>query len=222
MKKILLILTAVTVVFTLSQCNSNGGEKGNNNSQCYKTAENQVIKAIMERRSIRKYKDTPVEHEKLAKIVKCGINAPSGINKQPWEIRVVESQELINQVNEVYKKANPDIMEKDPLFKNMFRNAPNLICVATAQGGNLDCGLLGENMMLAAQSMGLGTCCLGGPVRFLKDNADAKFFLDKLGFSEGYELIYILAIGYPDESPDAKPRDERNKHFYHGKTSRQN
>jgi nitroreductase len=162
----------------------------------------------MERRSIRKYKDTPVEHEKLATIVKCGINAPSGINKQPWEIRVVESQELINQVNEVYKKANPDIMEKDPSFKNMFRNAPNLICVATAQGGNLDCGLLGENMMLAAQSMGLGTCCLGGPVRFIKDNADAKFFLEKLGFSEGYDLIYILAIGYPDESPDAKPRDE--------------
>ena len=208
MKKILSILAAAAVVFSLSQCNSNGGDKGDTNSQCCQTADNQVIKAIMERRSIRKYKDTPVEHEKLATIVKCGINAPSGINKQPWEIRVVESQELINQVNEVYKKANPDIMEKDPSFKNMFRNAPNLICVATAQGGNLDCGLLGENMMLAAQSMGLGTCCLGGPVRFLKDNADAKFFLDKLGFSEGYDLIYILAIGYPDESPDAKPRDE--------------
>jgi nitroreductase len=208
MKKILSILAAAAVVFSLSQCNSNGGDKGDTNSQCCQATDNQVIKAIMERRSIRKYKDTPVEHEKLATIVKCGINAPSGINKQPWEIRVVESQELINQVNEVYKKANPDIIEKDPSFKNMFRNAPNLICVATAQGGNLDCGLLGENMMLAAQSMGLGTCCLGGPVRFIKDNADAKFFLDKLGFSEGYDLIYILAIGYPDESPDAKPRDE--------------
>lgn len=208
MKKFLSILAAAAVVFSLSQCNSNSGDKGDTNSQCCQATENQVIKAIMERRSIRKYKDTPVEHEKLATIVKCGINAPSGINKQPWEIRVVESQELINQVNEVYKKANPDIMEKDPSFKNMFRNAPNLICVATAQGGNLDCGLLGENMMLAAQSMGLGTCCLGGPVRFLKDNSDAKFFLDKLGFSDGYDLIYILAVGYPDESPDAKPRDE--------------
>ena len=214
MKKILLTLAAIAAVFSLSQCCSGDGEKCKkgadcqNAEQCCKGGENQVVKAIMERRSIRKYKDTPVEHEKLATIVKCGINAPSGINKQPWEIRVVESQELINQVNEVYKKANPDIMEKDPSFKNMFRNAPNLICVATAQGGNLDCGLLGENMMLAAQSMGLGTCCLGGPVRFLKDNADAKFFLDKLGFSEGYDLIYILAIGYPDESPDAKPRDE--------------
>ena len=95
----------------------------------------------------------------------------------------------------------------------MFRNAPNLICVATAQGGNLDCGLLGENMMLAAQSMGLGTCCLGGPVRFLKENEDAKFFIEKLGFSEGYDLIYILAIGYPDETPAAKPRDESKVKF---------
>ena len=210
MKKILFTLTAFAVAILLSQCC--GGDKCKNENQC-QGGENQVVKAIMERRSIRKYKDTPVEHEKLAEVVKCGINAPSGINKQPWEIRVVESQELINQVNEVYKKANPDILEKDPSFKNMFRNAPNLICVAGEQNSGLDCGLLGENMMLAAQSMGLGTCCLGGPVRFLKENEDAKFFIEKLGFSEGYDLIYILAIGYPDESPAAKPRDESKVKF---------
>ena len=84
---------------------------------------------------------------------------------------------------------------------------------AAENNAGLDCGLLGENRMLAAQSMGLGTCCLGGPVRFIKDNADAKFFLDKLGFSDGYELIYILAVGYPDESPAAKPRDEGKVKF---------
>ena len=87
-------------------------------------------------------------------------------------------------------------------------NAPNLICVATPKDrGQLDAGMLGENMMLAAQSLGLGTCCLGGPVRFLKANEEAKPYLDRLGFSEGYELLYILAIGYPDEQPAAKPRD---------------
>ncbi len=177
------------------------------------STENQVVKAIMERRSIRQYKDTPVEHEQLAQVVKCGINAPSGMNKQPWEIRVVESQELINQVNEVYKQANPDAVKNDPAFKNMFRNAPNLICVAAENNAGLDCGLLGENMMLAAHSLGLGTCCLGGPIGFLKNNPDAKYFIEKLGFSEGYDLIYILAIGYPDESPAAKPRDEGKVKF---------
>lgn len=213
-------LTAFAVAMSLCQCASQKNDdkctKDDNcqkSEQCNKNTENQVVKAIMDRRSIRNYKDTPVEHEKLAEVVKCGINAPSGMNKQPWEIRVVESQELINQVNEVYKKANPDIMQKDPSFKNMFRNAPNLICVASAPNGGLDCGLLGENMMIAAQSMGLGTCCLGGPIGFLKNNEDAKFFIEKLGFSEGYDLIYMLAIGYPDECPDAKPRDESKVKF---------
>ena len=169
---------------------------------------NPMLSNMMARRSIRKYLDKPVEHEKLEVIVRAGINAPSGMNRQPWIIRVVEDQKLIADVTEVYKRNNPEQVKRDKDFKNMFRNAPNLICVCTpAEGGALDAGLLGENMMLAAQSMGLGTCCLGGPVRFLNSNAEAKFFLDRLDIPEGYKLNYILAIGYPDEQPDAKPRD---------------
>ena len=170
---------------------------------------NPVLSNIMARRSVRKYLDKPVEHEKLEVIVRAGINAPSGMNRQPWIVRVVEDQQLIADVNEVFKRNNPEQVARDPNFKNMFRNAPNLICVCTPAegGGELDAGLLGENMMLAAQAMGLGTCCLGGPVRFLNTNADARFFLDRLDIPEGYKLNYILAIGYPDEQPDAKPRD---------------
>ncbi len=169
---------------------------------------NPVLSAMMARRSIRNYADRPVEHEKLEVIVRCGINAPSGMNRQPWAVRVVEGPQLIRDVTEVYRKANPDQVARDPDFKNMFRNAPTLICVCTPNnGGQLDAGMLGENMMIAAQAMGLGTCCLGGPVRFLKSNEQAKFFLDRLDIPSGYELNYILAIGYPDEQPAAKPRD---------------
>ena len=170
---------------------------------------NPVLSNMMARRSIRKYLDKPVEHEKLEVIVKCGINAPSGGNRQPWIIRVVEDQKLIADVTEVFKQQNPEQVARDKDFKNMFRNAPNLICVCTPAkgGGELDAGLLGENMMLAAQSMGLGTCCLGGPVRFLLSNKKCKFFLDRLDIPADYKLNYILAIGYPDEQPDAKPRD---------------
>ncbi len=176
---------------------------------------NDVVSAIMARRSIRKYLDKPVEHEKLEAVVRCGINSPSGMNRQPWVIRVVEDQKLIAEVNEVYKKANPAQVKRDKNFKNMFRNAPNLICVCTPAkgGGELDAGMLGQTMMLAAQSMGLGTCCLGGPVRFVKTNADAKFFIDRLDIPADYELNYILAIGYPDEQPQAKPRDESKVKF---------
>lgn len=170
---------------------------------------NPVLSSIMARRSIRKYLDKPVEHEKLDVIVKCGINAPSGMNRQPWIVRVVEDQKLIVDVTEVYKQENAEQVKRDKDFKNMFRNAPNLICVCTPAngGGELDAGLLGENIMLAAQSMGLGTCCLGGPVRFLLSNEKCKFFLDRLDIPDDYKLNYIIAIGYPDEQPDAKPRD---------------
>ena len=170
---------------------------------------NPVVGAIMARRSVRKYLDRPVEHEKLMTLARCAINAPSGMNAQPWLVRVVEDQKLINDVTEVYKKANAEQVKRDADFKNMFRNAPNLICVCTPAkgGGQLDAGLLGENVMLAAHALGLGTCCLGGPVRFLKSNADARFFLERLDIPTDYELNYIIAVGYPDEQPDAKPRD---------------
>ena len=171
---------------------------------------NPVLSSIMARRSIRKYLDKPVEHEKLEVIARAGINAPSGMNRQPWIVRVVEDQKLIADVTEVFKAKNPDMVNRDQNFKNMFRNAPNIICVCTPAkgGGELDAGLLGENMMLAAQSMGLGTCCLGGPVRFINTDPGAKFFLDRLEIPEDYRLNYIIAIGYPDEQPEAKPRDE--------------
>ena len=157
---------------------------------------NPVLSNIMARRSVRKYLDKPVEHEKLEVIVKCGINAPSGMNRQPWIVRVVEDQKLIANVNQA-------------AGRSQFYGAPALICVCTPAngGGELDAGLLGENMMLAAQSMGLGTCCLGGPVLFLLSYEKCMFFLDRLDIPADYKLNYILAIGYPDEQPEAKPRD---------------
>ncbi len=172
--------------------------------------ENDVIKTIMQRRSVRKYLDKPVEHEKLAVVAKCGINAPNGMNSQKWQVRVVENQEWISGVTEVFKKANPDMVKRDADFKNMFRNAPNIIVIATPKkgGGDVDAGLMGENMILAAQSLGLGTCCLGGPVRFLAASEEAKPYIEKLDIPDDYKINYIIAIGYPDETPQVKPRDE--------------
>lgn len=170
---------------------------------------NDVVSTIMARRSVRKYLDRPVEHEKLQLLAQCGINAPNGMNSQKWAVRVVESQDFISATTEFFKKANPDMVVRDPNFKNMYRNAPNIICVATLDGkSTLDAGMLGENIMIAAQSLGLGTCCLGGPVRFLNTSADCKPYLDKLNLPEGYQISFIIAVGYPDEQPEAKPRDE--------------
>ena len=152
---------------------------------------NPVLSNIMARRSIRKYLDKPVEHAKLEAVALAGINAPSAMNLQNWAVRIIEDQKLLADV------------------KGMCRNAPNLICVcAPAEGRfDLDAGLMGQNMMLAAQSLGLGTCIQTGPIRFLTTDEKAKTFLDSLDIPEGYKLLYVLSIGYPDESPAAKPRD---------------
>lgn len=170
---------------------------------------NQVIETIMARRSVRKYLPQPVNRDTMQVILDCGINAPNGQNKQSWAIRVVDNPEFINGLTEVYKKANPKAAE-DPNFRNMFRNAPTVVFIANDTAydfSQVDCGLLGENMILSAWSMGIGSCCLGGPIRFMKADPGAAEYLKRLNIPEGYDLLYCIAFGYPDESPAAKPRD---------------
>ena len=171
-------------------------------------AENAVIEAIMNRRSIRMYKDMPVEREKLRLIAECGVNAPNGMNSQPWELRIVDDMEMIDAISDSYRRDNPEAVERDPNFKNMFRNAPAVIFIAVPESeSGLNAGLLGENICLSAYSLGLGTVCLGGPVGYLKNSEAGKAFLERLDFSDGYDLLYMIGVGYPDESPEAKPRD---------------
>ena len=113
---------------------------------------NQVIETIMARRSVRKYLPQPVNRDTMQVILDCGINAPNGQNKQSWAIRVVDNPEFINGLTEVYKKANPKAAE-DPNFRNMFRNAPTVVFIANDTAydfSQVDCGLLGENMILSA------------------------------------------------------------------------
>ena len=152
---------------------------------------NPVLSCIMARHSVRKYLDKPVEHKLLETVALAGINAPSAMNRQNWAVRIIEDQQVMADV------------------KGMCRNSPNLICVCAPADGrfDLDAGLMGQNMMLAAQSLGLGTCIQTGPVRFLTTDENAKAFRDCLDIPEGYKLLYVIAIGYPDEAPSAKPRD---------------
>ena len=113
------------------------------------------------------------------------------MNKQPWEVRVVDSQDYIDGLTEIFKKENPKMAE-DPNFKNMFRNAPALIFVASPKDGSgqLDCGLLGENMMLAAWSLGLGSCCQGGPIAFMKSSEAAKPYVEN--FKSAMIINYFM------------------------------
>ena len=169
---------------------------------------NVVTDLIMSRRSIRAYKDSVISRETLDEILECGINAPNGMNRQSYELRVIDSPALIDSITEVVVKDNPAIAERKG-FKNIFVNAPCVICIAydtQYDMAQIDCGLLGENIILAAWARGIGSCCLGSSARWILDSPSAKPFLDRMAFSEGYNLLYCIALGYPDETPEAKPR----------------
>lgn len=217
MKQFKQLLVAALCLPMLAACGGNGAQQGTqqNDSTVQSVQKNQVIETIMTRRSIRKYKPQPVGRDTMQTILKCGINAPNGMNAQSWAVRVVDNPEYINGLTEIFKKKNPKMAE-DPNFKNMFRNAPTVVFIANDTNfgsSQIDCGLLGENMVLAAWSMGIGSCCLGSPAGFLLNTPEAADYLKKLDFPEGYKLLYCIAFGYPDETPEAKPRDEQKVKF---------
>jgi nitroreductase len=172
-----------------------------------------VLEAIYSRRSIREYKQTPVEKEKLLTVAKAGIAAPNAMNRQAWAMRIVESKQWIDDCTAAYVETIKGTPMGDHLltdgFRNMFRNAPAVIFVAAQPSAyaGVDCGILGQNIMLAAYELGLGTCCLGSPVGFMHSDKGAKFLAD-LNLPEGYQVQFAIAIGYPDQSPETKPRDE--------------
>lgn len=167
-----------------------------------------VTELMMSRRSIRAYKDKAISRETLNEILKCGINAPNGKNLQSYEIRVIDSPALIDSITKAVVTDKPDIAQREG-FKNIFVNAPCVVCIAYDTNydmAQIDCGLLGENIILAAWAKGIGSCCLGSSARWILDSPSAKPYLDRMAFSKGYELLYCIALGYPDETPDAKPR----------------
>ena len=173
---------------------------------------NPVIETIMARRSIRHYTDQAVPRELLQQIAECGVNAPNAMNQQKWELRIIDNPEYFTGVTEVLSGTAPFLSpEGDPKFRNSFRNATAAIAVACPDDESGMClinvGLLCENICLAAKSLGLGSIVMAGPVWMMNSTPDAKPFLDKLNFSEGYKLRVIVGLGYPDEEPEARPRD---------------
>ena len=169
---------------------------------------NTTIETIMTRRSIRKYKDVTVSRDTLNKIMECGVYAPNGQNKQSWEVRIVDNPALMAEMSEAMAAGHPDVPAE--FAKGCFRGAPVMVFIARDSAfpfSAFDCGLMAENMMLSAWSLGVGSVCLASPVRFLTDNDACKPYLEKLGFSEGYELCLCIGLGYADESPEAKPRN---------------
>ncbi len=207
MKLVKLFVMGLCVV-AMAACNTKPAE-----TEKEMKYENETIATIMERRSIRKYKAETVSRETLEKIMECGINAPNGQNKQSWEVRVVDNPLVMDEIKGVMAAAYG---EKAEMAVGCFRGAPVMVFIARDLNYDFsayDCGLMAENMMLAAQSLGVGSICLGSPVRFINDNPACAPILERLGFSEGYEFCLCVGLGYADEAPEAKPRMKEKVKF---------
>lgn len=178
--------------------------------------ENQVVKTIMDRRSVRAYQPEQIKQEQLDTILQCAINAPSALNKQSWEIRVIQNADLLARINQSFvEKAKGKNLQgsaaraQEPGF-SVYHGSPTLIIVGKDKNNSysaVDCGLLAQNILLSAESMNIGTCVVGNMASILNDS-DSKSFLDEIQMPDTHEVAFGIAIGYKAESPDAKPRDE--------------
>ena len=145
-----------------------------------------IIDAIHQRRSIREYKEEDVETEKLFEIIRAGIWAPSGLNNQPWRFAIIKDRGMREQLAE------------QTHYKHIVLAAPALIAVFLDQTAMYDevkdhqsAGACIQNMLLATEALELGAVWLG---QILKNKEKVR---DIIGVGEEYELMAVLAIGYP-------------------------
>lgn len=178
----------------------------------------EVVDCIKSRRDIRMYKDNPIPREDMDAIISCGLTAANFMNTQPWELRIVDNKELLDEMSECMLSGFDSVrirqIKSKPNYRNIFRDAPTVVFIGYKDTGygEIDCGMLGANMIIAAQSMGYGSCVLGGPVKFLKSERGAAY-CQKLGFSPDYQLLYAIGFGVPIHYPDNRPL-EPNKYQY--------
>lgn len=197
------ILITVLALLAMASCNTPAPSENTKNTS--ETME----KVIMERRSIRNYQPQTIRRDTLDRILKCGINAPNGQGRQAYEIRVVDNQVLIDEISKAVVSDDSTLARRDG--KNIFLNAPVVVFLANDLSydmSQVDCGLLGENIILSAQSLGIGSCCMAHPVRLMKNSQSCAPYIGKLGFSGGYNLLYAIVLGYPNENPDQRGRRE--------------
>ncbi len=204
MKKIFLLAAAGLLLFSCEKAKKDDTASATPASTTEVKQGNAVVENIMNRRSIRSYKPEQIKQEEMDVIMKCAINAPSAMNKQSWEVRVIQNPDILKKINEVYI-ANSNGKAKEGA--SPYHNSPTLIVVGKEKGNaysEVDCGLLAQNIQLSAESMGIGTCVVGNVVGTFKDEA----LLKELKLSDNFEVAFGISIGYKNESPDAKPRDE--------------
>jgi nitroreductase len=167
-----------------------------------------LFQAIAARRSIRKYRDIPVEAEKLRQVLDAARLAPSWKNLQCWRFLVIANAQTKARILAAFPEDNPG--------RKALAQAPLLIlvCAAPEESGVengieyyiADSAIAFEHLCLAAQALGLGTCWMGW-----YDEAQLKV---AAGVPEPFRVVGVTPLGYPDQEPKARPRKELQEVAY--------
>lgn len=173
---------------------------------------NEVLKVIKNRRSVRSYRHEQISQEDLDLIIEAGIYAPTAHNDQPWHFTVIQNRELLQHINEKAKelmaKSDVEWIQKsgsNPDFQLTY-NAPTLVIVSgrkNAMAWEADCAAAIQNMLIAAESLNIGSVWLG-LLRFFFEQEDE---VGKLGIPEGYQPYYGVAFGFKAKEQVAPKRN---------------
>lgn len=168
---------------------------------------NETIKTIKDRRSIRKFTQQPVNDVSLQLIVEAGINAPNAQNRQSWHFTVIRNQQVISELIESAREwlsdsDNEALRERaQSVGFDLFYNAPvNIVISADEQDrwSQPNCAAAVQNMLLAAESIGLGACWKN-MITGLLNSEKGKEWKEKLGIPTGYRPYFGVVIGYKAE-----------------------
>ena len=171
--------------------------------------ENEVLKALQERRSVRKYQAREVPAELLEEVLKAGAYAPSGMGRQPAIALAVTQKETRDRLS----RLNAAVMGADI---DPFYGAPAVIVVLADRSSPTylyDGSLAIGNMLNAAHALGLGSCWIHRAKEVMASE-EGQALLKELGVEGDYEGIGNVILGYPEgELPEARPRKETFAYF---------
>ncbi len=175
-----------------------------------------IIEAIEKRRSIRKYTDQKVKKADLEELIRLATLAPSAHNRQPWRFYIAlgdKKKRIVDMINK-YCENTEDVMYKTVSFTaSVIDNVSSLIIVMKEKDEKwhyldiLGIGAAIQNINLGALDFGLGTLWINH-TDCVKDE-----IVNYLGF-ENFELVSVIAVGYPDQDPKPRPRKKIEEVFF--------
>lgn len=167
-----------------------------------------LFETIEGRRSIRNYTDEEVRREQLLKVLEAARLAPSWKNSQNWRYIVVTGRDNIMALGEVVRfNPKPEVYEKVSCFIVLCADAANAQEWEGKQYFMCDMGISMEHLVLAAHSLGLGTCWVGA--------FPEKPVADLLGVPEGMRVVALTPLGVPAHLPSPRPRKAMEDIVYH-------